>query len=133
MWEEGAVKRVLDWQSRCQTAIFGIGALRSDTPSHVYSAGYLSARELNSLEKQQVVGDVCTVLLRQDGSWQDIALNHRATGPNPDQLKQIPRRFAIVAGKAKASALLAALRAGVITDLICDREVASLAWDLATR
>lgn len=128
MWEEGAVKRVLDWHDKCTIAVFGVGALRADLPSHVYSAGYLSQKELGRLEYDGVVGDVCTVLLRLDGSWKDIEINHRATGPSPDRLRQVPRRVCVAAGRAKAPSLVAALNAGVITDLICDQELAEAAW-----
>lgn len=130
LWREGAVKRVLKWQKRCTMAIFGVGALRAEMPSHVYQAGYLTPGELRRLERDGVVGDVCTVLLRQDGSWKDIAINNRATGPTPLELAQIPRRVCVVAGKAKAAALAGALAARIPTELICDKEVALRALEI---
>ena len=131
LWREGAVRRVLNWQEKCTLAVFSVGALRAEIPSHVYAAGYLSRSELNKLALDKVVGDVCTVLIRQDGTWNDIAINKRATGPSPDQLRRIPRRFCVVAGKAKAQSLLGALNAGVATDLVCDKGVAERVWALA--
>lgn len=111
--------------------MFSVGALRAEIPSHVYAAGYLSRSELNKLALDKVVGDVCTVLIRPDGSWSDISLNRRATGPSPDQLRRIPRRFCVVAGKNKAQSLLGALNAGVATDLVCDKAIAEKVWALA--
>lgn len=131
LWREGAVRRVLNWQEKCTLAVFSVGALRAEIPSHVYAAGYLSRSELNKLALDKVVGDVCTVLIRPDGSWKDIAINKRATGPSPEQLRRIPRRFCVVAGKAKAQSLLGALNAGVATDLVCDKEIAERVWALA--
>ena len=130
LWREGAVQRVLNWQERCTIAVFSVGALRAEIPSHVYSAGYLTHSELNKLALDKVVGDVCTVLIRPDGSWSDISLNKRATGPSPEQLRLIPRRLCVVAGKAKAPSLLGALNAGVVTDLVCDKAVAEKVWAL---
>lgn len=130
LWREGAVQRVLNWQERCTIAVFSVGALRAEIPSHVYSAGYLTHSELNKLALDKVVGDVCTVLIRPDGSWSDISLNKRATGPSPEQLRRIPRRLCVVAGKAKAPSLLGALNAGVVTDLVCDKAVAEKVWAL---
>ncbi|WP_288766590.1 sugar-binding transcriptional regulator, partial [uncultured Varibaculum sp.] len=130
LWREGAVQRVLNWQERCTIAVFSVGALRAEIPSHVYSAGYLTHSELNKLALDKVVGDVCTVLIRPDGSWSDISLNKRATGPSPEKLRRIPRRLCVVAGKAKAPSLLGALNAGVVTDLVCDKAVAEKVWAL---
>jgi DNA-binding transcriptional regulator LsrR (DeoR family) len=64
------------------------------------------------------------VFLRQDGSYQDIAINRRATGPTPAELASIPRRLCVVAGEAKLRPLVAAMRAGVVTDLIIDEPTA---------
>jgi DNA-binding transcriptional regulator LsrR (DeoR family) len=90
----------------------------------VYSAGYLDERDLGALYTAGVVGDVCTVFLREDGSHQDIAINRRATGPTPEELARVPRRLCVVAGEAKLRPLLAAIRAGVVTDLVIDEPTA---------
>lgn len=124
MWQERSVQRVLEWQRKAKLAIFSVGALGSAMPSHVYSGGYLEDEEIKSLHADGVVGDVCTVLLREDGTWQDISLNARATGPMPADLQTIPRRLCVVASVTKARALLGALRAGVATDLIVDYDTA---------
>lgn len=120
MWHERSVARVLQLQRRADIALFGIGALSGEVPSHVYSAGYLEADDLRSLEREGVVGDVCTVFLRADGTYDDLGLNSRATGPTPAELQRIPRRVCAVAGDSKVAPLLAALRAGAITDLVVD-------------
>lgn len=120
MWRERSVQRVLDVQRRADIALFGVGAVSGGLPSHVYSAGYLEPEDIELLHREGVVGDVCTVFLRQDGSYQDIPLNERATGPTPDELHTIGRRVCAVAGDAKVAPLRAALAAGVVTDLVID-------------
>ena len=120
MWRERSVRSVLDVQSHLDLVVFGVGSLTGPVRSHVYSAGYLDAHDFEELRAERVVGDVCTVFLREDGSYADIALNARATGPTPAELQRVPRRFCVVAGQAKARPLLAALRAGVATDLVID-------------
>lgn len=120
MWRERSVARVLQLQRRADIALFGIGALAGEVPSHVYSAGYLEPDDVRSLEREGVVGDVCTVFLRADGTYDDLELNARATGPTPLELRKIPRRVCVVAGDSKVAPLLAALRAGAVTDLIVD-------------
>lgn len=120
MWRERSVQSVLAVQKQLDMVIFGVGSLTGPVRSHVYSAGYLDAHDFEELRADRVVGDVCTVFLREDGSYADISLNARATGPTPAELQRVPRRFCVAAGLAKARPLLAALRAGVATDLVVD-------------
>ena len=134
MWSERSVKRVLSVARRASLAVFGVGALdalNGALPSQVYEGGHLTARDQAVLRRQEVVGDVCTVLLRADGSWRDVALNARATGPTPAQLARIPRRLCVAAGTGKARALLAALRARTATDLVVDDATARAVLELA--
>ena len=134
MWSERSVKRVLSVARRASLAVFGVGALdalNGALPSQVYEGGHLTARDQAVLRRQNVVGDVCTVLLRSDGSWRDVTLNARATGPTPAQLSRIPRRLCVAAGTGKARALLAALRARTATDLIVDDATARAVLELA--
>lgn len=124
MWRERSVRHVLDLQARVELALFGVGSLTSEVPSHVYSAGYLTRDEMLELKAQGVVGDVNTVFLREDGSWADLEINSRASGMPLDQLARVPRRVCVVAGPGKSVALLGALRAGVVTDLVVDAATA---------
>jgi deoxyribonucleoside regulator len=125
MWRERSVARVLDVQRRADIALFSIGAIAGEVPSHVYSAGYLESEDIDTLESEGVVGDVCTVFLRADGTYEDLTLNERATGPTPAELRRVSRRVCAVAGDSKVVPLLAALRAGVITHLVLDEQTAT--------
>lgn len=120
MWRERSVQRVLEMQRRADIALFSVGSVTGSPTSHVYAAGYLDAEDLKTLHTEQVVGDVCTVMLRRDGSYSDISLNARATGPTPRELERLDRRVCVVAGPSKVPALLAALRANTVTDLVID-------------
>ena len=125
MWRERTVQRVLKVQSQAALALFSVGALGGDLPSRVYSGAYLSAADVAELERQHVAGDVATVFLRADGSHMGISLNERASGPSPGHLRSITHRVCMVASARKATALLAALRAGLVTDLVVDRATAN--------
>ena len=125
MWSERSIVRVLEYQRRADIALFSIGAIAGEVPSHVYSAGYLEAGDIQTLDSEGIVGDVCTIFLREDGSYEDLSMNARATGPTPAELRAIPRRICGVAGDNKVVPLLAALRAGVITDLVIDEQTAT--------
>lgn len=125
MWRERSVRRVLAQQRRADIALFSVGALSGGLPSHVYTAGYLEASDVAVLDREGVVGDVCTVFLREDGTYKDVALNARATGPSPGELRRVPRRVCAVAGDNKVVPLRAALRARVVTHLIVDEVTAT--------
>jgi len=124
MWRERSIARVLDVQRRADIVLFSIGVVGGEVPSHVYAAGYLEREDIETLEAEGIVGDVCTVFLRADGSYEDLSLNERATGPTPAELRQVARRVCAVAGDSKVVPLLAALRAGAITHLVIDEQTA---------
>ncbi|MEV8150296.1 sugar-binding domain-containing protein [Arthrobacter sp. NPDC080073] len=124
MWNERSVQRVLDLQARMSIAIFGVGSVHSDYPSHVYAGGYLDETDLSLLASSDVVGDVATVFFRADGSSGGITLNERSTGPSHEQLRQVRRRICVVSGASKINGLRGALEAGLATDLILDEATA---------
>ncbi|MFB9820351.1 sugar-binding transcriptional regulator [Arthrobacter ramosus] len=124
MWNERSVQRVLDLQARMSIAIFGVGSVHSDYPSHVYAGGYLDETDLNLLASSDVVGDVATVFFRADGSSDGITLNERSTGPSHEQLRQVRRRICVVSGASKINGLRGALKARLATDLILDEATA---------
>lgn len=129
MWRERSIRSVLHLQSQVDVAVFGVGALNGPVPSHVYSSGYLDERDFDVLSKEGVVGDICTVLLREDGTWQDIEMNRRASGPTPVELSRVRRRLCVVSGPHRAGALLGALRARAVTDLVVDSLTAKILLD----
>lgn len=120
MWRERSIKQILDVQHRMEVAIFGLGAPFSEVPSHVYSGGYLSNEDYAAMNAAEVVGDIATVFFREDGTWEDIPLNRRASGPPVSLIRHTPRRVCVVAGRSKIHSLRGALNAGLITDLIID-------------
>jgi deoxyribonucleoside regulator len=125
MWREKSISRVLELQQRADVAVFSMGTLSGEQPSRVYSAGYLEPKDAAALFADKVVGDVCTVFLRADGSYADLPINERATGLSPGELRKIPRRLCAVAGDEKVLPLLAGLRAGVVTHLVIDERTAA--------
>jgi deoxyribonucleoside regulator len=124
LWRERGTRRVLDIQSRMDLAIFSLGSPFAKVPSHVYIGGYLEQEDYKSLTDSGVVGDVATVFYRADGSFDNILLNERATGPDFTVLRRAARRVCIVSGVSKLAALRGALAADLITDLIVDASTA---------
>lgn len=124
MWQERSVRRVLDLQAQMSVAVFGVGTVHADVPSHVYTGSYLDAADLQSLAEERVVGDVATVFYREDGSSDGIALNERSTGPDHALVRAVEHRFCVASGPSKAPGLRGALKAGLATELVVDEATA---------
>lgn len=124
MWRERSTRRVLAAQAKMDIAVFGLGSPEADVPSRVYVGGYLGRDDYRSLKEDAVIGDVATVFFRADGSWRDVRLNARSTGPGLDRLRRVPRRVCVVSGAAKLGSLKAAIGAGLITDAVLDDALA---------
>jgi deoxyribonucleoside regulator len=129
MWAERSVRRILDLQARMTMAIFGLGSIQADVPSHVYAGGYLDGSDLEALAAGNVVGDVATVFFRADGTDEGIVLNQRSSGPDLDLLRAVRRRICVVSSASKINGLRGALAAGLATDLILDEATARRLMD----
>lgn len=129
LWRERSTKRLLDLQSRMDTAVFGLGSPWAQVQSHVYAGGYLDEADYETLTTSRVVGDVATVFFRADGSYDGIPLNERASGPDLALIRRIPRRICVVSGRSKLAGLRGALAGRLISDLILDEPTARALLD----
>lgn len=126
LWRERSIASVVELQRHCDIAVFGVGSWSGGgVTSQVYAAGYLDDNDMNELKKAGAVGDICTTFLRADGSWADLAINKRSSGPNIAELASIGRRVCVVASASRISGTAAALRAGAITNLVIDEQTAT--------
>ena len=126
LWRERSIQKIIEIQQRADILLYSIGAVNGGVPSHVYSNGYLEPKDLQALEDERVIGDLATVFFREDGSYEDIPLNQRASGPPLQLYKTASRAICVVSGRAKVSGLHAALRAGYMNELIIDEPTAVL-------
>ena len=125
MWKERSIKRILELQERANLLLHSIGAVKSGVPSHVYSGGFLEERDYQEIRRLNIAGDIATVFFRQDGTFHNIPLNQRASGPNLELIKQ-KRAICVVSGLGKAAGLHAALSGGLVKELIVDEPTARL-------
>lgn len=125
MWKERSIKRILELQARADLMLHSIGAVRSGVPSHVYSGGFLEEKDYQELRRLDIAGDIATVFFRRDGSFHNIPINQRASGPNLELIKQ-KRAICVVSGLGKAAGLHAALSGGLVKELIVDEPTARL-------
>jgi DNA-binding transcriptional regulator LsrR (DeoR family) len=122
------VRRLLDLQQRADLLVFSVGAFSSEVPSQVHAGGFLEAADRRDLRRERVVGDIATVFFRADGSWRDVALNARASGPDLELFRS-RRSICIASGSGKAQGIRAALAGGFVHTLIVDEPTARLVLD----
>jgi deoxyribonucleoside regulator len=126
LWRERSVRRILDLQARADILLYSIGAFEAGVPSHVYTGGYLEPTDLTDLKREGVVGDIATVFFRADGSYRDIPINARASGPDLSLFTQAENAVCVVSGRGKAAGLRAALAGGYLKKLIIDEPTARM-------
>src|SRR5690606_7167406 len=118
---ERSVQVATSMQRDADVALFSMGHVENGVPSSPYRAGYfLDQLDFQQLLQDGVVGDLATTFIRADGSHDGIAMNRRTTGPDLDRFRSIPHRICAVSGHHKIPALRAALRGGLVTDLVID-------------
>lgn len=132
MWRERSIERIVDMQSSADVLLYSIGAVAAGVPSHVYSGGYLESKDLKELKREGVIGDLATVFYRKDGSYKDISINARASGPPLELYHGAQHSICVVSGRAKVPGLYAALQAGYVRDLIVDEPTARLLMEEVT-
>jgi DNA-binding transcriptional regulator LsrR (DeoR family) len=118
-----SVGQLLALARQAEVYIVGIGAMAPD--AHVRQTAMVSDREWAELERLGAVGDLLGSFLDRDGRPVDAEVNRQGVGLQIDDLRG-RRVVAMAGGAGKAEAILAALRTGVITDLVLDEAAAGL-------
>ncbi|WP_347277468.1 sugar-binding domain-containing protein [Pseudanabaena sp. FACHB-2040] len=77
-----------------------------------------------------MVGDIATVFFRKNGSYQDIPLNTRATGPDLSLFQNSRHALCVVSGLGKVNGLRSALIGGLMNELILDEPTARALLDV---
>lgn len=127
LWRERSIQAIHRLQDNATILLFSIGA--DQTGSHIHTGGYLDAKDREGIRHDNVVGDIATVFFRGDGSWRDVALNARSSGPDLDHFQDADHSICVVCGKGKIPGLKAALLGGFINELIIDEPTARLLAD----
>ena len=123
LWQEGSIRHILEIQNKADLLLYSIGSVNAGIPSHVYSGGYLEESDYAELKKDKIAGDIATVFFREDGTFDNIPINDRASGPD---LKLFQEKYGIcvVSGLAKVKGLYSAIKGKLIKELIVDEPTA---------
>lgn len=118
-----AVKPTLDKARRAHVALVGVGDINED--SIMVRNGWFSPDEIAELRKCGAVGDLMGYhFIDIAGRPVVTPVRDRVIGLGMDDLKRIPNVIAVASENTKTTAVLGALRAGVITTLATTEAIA---------
>lgn len=124
LWREPSIKRILALHRRSDLFIFSIGSFQGDRTSAAYMGNYLRPEDYEEMARLGVVGDVANIMIRADGSHEDIPLNRRACGPDLQLFREVERAICVVSGYNKLPVLRAAINGRYVNELIIDEPTA---------
>lgn len=112
-------------------AVVGIGHLASDDVG-LLAAGYISKPDLREIIRQGGVGDICGYHYDLHGNVLPLELHDRLIGINLEALRKTPYVIGVGGGIDKATAILGALRLGVVDCLVTDEIAARTVLKMST-
>ena len=116
------IRRTLEMARRASAVLVSVGAVTQ--ASGLYRAGYLNDADLEFIQAQGAVGDICGSYFRQDGSPCSLELEERTIAVPAEVMRQADLRVGVGLGAAKALPSVGAVRAGLVNVLIIDDEAA---------
>ncbi|NQV50953.1 MAG: sugar-binding transcriptional regulator [Candidatus Marinimicrobia bacterium] len=116
------IAKTLKLAREADIAVFTVGAFGSK--SVLVQADYFEEAEVQALIQAGAVADICSRLIKADGSICSTELDDRTIGIELAELKARPFSIAIAGGSEKARAIRAGLAGGYFISLITDEDVA---------
>lgn len=122
------IRKTLEMARRAGVLLVSVGAV--SRASGIYRAGYLNDADLEYIQGQGAVGDICGSYFKRDGAPCSLELSERTIAADAEVMRGVPLRVGVGWGAAKALPSLGAVRAGLINVLILDEEAAREALGL---
>ncbi|WP_420991949.1 sugar-binding transcriptional regulator [Cupriavidus sp. 30B13] len=118
-----AVKPTLDKARRADVALVGIGDINED--SNMVRSGWFAPDEIAALRRLGAIGDVMGYhFIDIAGRPVVTPVRDRVIGLSLDDLRRIPNVIAVASEGTKTTAVLGALRTGVVTTLATTEAIA---------
>ncbi|GGB57631.1 DNA-binding transcriptional regulator [Roseibium aquae] len=116
-----SVQDLLGRARQSDVFVIGIGTVEDD--GHLVQRGMISKPEQENLRANAAVSDLMGRFLTAEGTLADVLLAECAVGLHFEEIRG-SRIVALAGGAGKAQATIAALKTGVITDLVTDEPLA---------
>lgn len=128
------VKQTLDKARRADIALIGIGDMNDD--SNMVRMGWFTSEEIAQVKSLGAVGDMMGYdFIDMSGNLSNTPIHGRVIGLTLGDLKRIPNVIAVASESTKTTAILGALRTGMINTLATTEHIAQsiLSLEEATR
>jgi len=122
---EPQVNHTLKIARNADIALVGIGSFSSDSIFRKTDV-FFTEEDNEYLDKMGAVGDISLRFFDAEGNFIDGAVNERVVGLTVDEIREIPRVVGIAGGSHKRSTIGAALKTGLLSVLITDKEIAGI-------
>jgi DNA-binding transcriptional regulator LsrR (DeoR family) len=129
--ETRSIKEAITLSKKSDVALLGVGTTSTEYSSF-YLAGSVSLQELNHLQHEGAIGDVCGLHFDRNGLPTAEDFTERLVTIRHKDLLSIPVRVGVAGGKGKVDAILGALRGKYVNVLVTDSTTARKVLDLAT-
>ncbi len=122
---QNSLQEILQLARKADAYVIGVGAIGEEAlvNAHIRQVRMVSEIEWRELRQKQAVCDIMGSFVDIQGVPVKSDLNKLALGLGPEDLKG-SKVIAVVGGGGKGDAVLAALRTGVITDLVICEDTA---------
>lgn len=117
MLRDGSIRRALAAAAEVELALVGVGTLDPSAPLVQYR--HLAPDSVQNLANAGGVGDIATRFFNVEGTPLHN-LDDRLIALDWEALQRVPNVIAVAGGALKSSALLGALRTGLIDELVTD-------------
>ena len=117
------ISRTLELGRKAEIALFTIGSFGYN--SVLVKADYFEPDEVDGLLKSGAVGDICSRILKADGTICSEDLDSRTIGIELEELKKKQYSIAVAGGKEKLAAIHAGLKGKWFNSLITDEWIAT--------
>ncbi len=117
------ISRTLELGRKADIALFTVGSF--DYDSVLVKADYFESDEVEALLQSGAVGDICSRILKADGTICSKELNSRTIGIELEEIKKKPYSIAVAGGKEKLAAIQAGLKGKWFNYLITDEWIAT--------
>ena len=117
------ISRTLELGRKANIAMFTVGSFGYD--SVLVKADYFEPEEVDDLLQSGAVGDICSRILKADGTICSKNLNSRTIGIELEELKKKQYSIAVAGSKEKLAAIQAGLKGKWFNCLITDEWIAT--------
>jgi deoxyribonucleoside regulator len=125
------IRKTMEMARRADILVFSVGAVTQ--ASGLFRAGYVNDADLEHIQGQGAVGDICGTYFRQDGTPCSLELEERTIAIAGDVMRKASLRVGVGWGAAKALPSLGAIRAGLINVLVTEEECAREMLEIVAR